>query len=385
MKNLRRPLRDRILEGMGRAGAGLVVVRSVILVGLLVAGSGGMVAPAPPRLAIAGADFTIDGRPRFLLLVSSFDALRASDAALETDFAFFAAHGIDGVRIFPNWWRCDGMRACGGHPGDDTLVAAPDGRLRPDRLVRLRHVIDRAAAHRLVVDLSFARETVAPGPDGRPLSPEAHVAAIRATLDAVGDTAPHVLVDLQNEIDHNRLFARAASIDAQAVGRVRRQLARPRTPNLVSTGEPDAEAYAYCGASAACPSDARRLDVVGVHDTRRDDWVARTSTVTRALRAMTARRGELPIYFQEPYAWQDDTAPDRVERFLAAAAAARQAGAAAWTFHTRSGFILRDGRAMTERLDAAERRVLTTLRARVDAAKPDRRTNDGPGAAAARP
>jgi hypothetical protein len=109
--------------------------------------------------------------------------------------------------------------------------------------------------------------------------------------------------------------------------------------------------------------------VVGVHDTRRDDWVTRTSTVARNLRATTARRGELPIYFQEPYAWQDETAPDRVERFLAAAAAAKASGAAAWTFHTRSAFILRDGRAMTSRLDAAERRVLTELRQRVDAAK----------------
>ena len=97
--------------------------------------------------------------------------------------------------------------------------------------------------------------------------------------------------------------------------------------------------------------------------------MARTAIVTRALRAMTARRGELPNYFQDPNAWQDETARDRVERFLSAAAAAKASGAAAWTFHTRSAFILRDGRAMTGRLDAAERRVLTELRPRVDAAK----------------
>src|SRR5512138_87508 len=99
MKNLRRPARDRILEGMARGGAGLVVGLSGLLVFLLLGGAGGAAAPAPPRLATAGAAFTVDGRPRFLLLVSYFDALRASDAALETDFAFFAAHGIDGVRI----------------------------------------------------------------------------------------------------------------------------------------------------------------------------------------------------------------------------------------------------------------------------------------------
>jgi hypothetical protein len=363
MKNLRRSDAGRILERMARVLAGLFFALALVLPRM------GAVAPAPPRLATAGAAFTIDGQPRFLLLVSYFDALRASDAALETDFAFFAAHGLDGVRVFPNWWRCEAMRACGGRFGDDTLAAAPDGRLRPDRLARLRHVLALAAAHRLVVDVSFARETVRQGPDGKPLSPDAHVAAIRATLDALGDSAPHVLVDLQNEIDHNRLFARDPAADARAVGRVRRQLAPYHVPIFVSTNEPDAEAYVYCGVPAGCPPDAQRLDVLAVHDTRRDDWVARTRTVADTLRAMTARRGRLPIYFQEPYAWQDETAPDRVERVLAAAAGAKAAGAAAWTFHTRSAFILRDGRAMTGRLDPDERRALTGLRPRVDAAQ----------------
>jgi hypothetical protein len=210
---------------------------------------------------------------------------------------------------------------------------------------------------------------VAAGPDGRPLAPQAHAAAIRATLAAIGATAPHVMVDVQNEVDHNRLFARDASSDARAVGQLRRQLAPYGLPIFVSTGEADAEAYAYCGTPAACPSDARRLDVVAVHDTRRADWVARTAIVTRTLRAMASRRGAMPVYLQEPMAWQDETAPDRGERYLSAAAAAKAAGAAAWTFHTRSAFILRDGRAMTDRLDADERDVLTRLRPRVDAAR----------------
>jgi hypothetical protein len=364
MKNLDAIRRDGILGGMSRGMVGLILGLFVLL--SVVVWGACLGAPDPPRVTTAGGAFTVDGRPRFLMLVSYFDALRASDAAIETDFAFFAAHGIDGVRIFPNWWRCEAMRACGGHFGADTLAAAPDGRLRPDRLARLQQVLARAAAHRLVVDLSFARETVAPGPDGRPLSPEAHAAAIRATLDALRDTAPHVFVDLQNEVDHNRLYADDAAIDAQAVGRLRRQLATYRPPIFVSTGEADAEAYAYCGTPSRCPSDAQRLDVVGIHDTRRDDWVARTSAVVHALRAITSRRGELPIYFQEPFAWQDETASDRTERFLSAAAAAKASGAAAWTFHTRSAFILRDGRAMTARIDSDERAVLEQLRTRLE-------------------
>ena len=58
-------------------------------------------APAAPALKIAGPAFTVDGRPRFLLLVSYFDALRASDATLEADFAFLRRCGLDGVRHLP--------------------------------------------------------------------------------------------------------------------------------------------------------------------------------------------------------------------------------------------------------------------------------------------
>src|SRR3954454_19967477 len=91
-------------------------------------------APAVPILGIAAAAFTIDHRPRFLLLVCYFDALRASDAALEGDFTFLRRAGLDGVRIFPNWWRCEAERQCGGHPAPDTLFEPGTGRVRPDRL-----------------------------------------------------------------------------------------------------------------------------------------------------------------------------------------------------------------------------------------------------------
>jgi len=102
-----------------------------------------------PSLTIAGTSFAVDGRPRFLLLVSYFDALRASDATLEGDFAFLRRHGLDGVRIFPNWWRCAAARQCGGHAGDDTLMAAPDGALRPAVQARLKAVIAAAGRHGL--------------------------------------------------------------------------------------------------------------------------------------------------------------------------------------------------------------------------------------------
>lgn len=337
-----------------------------LLAAALAAATAGPRAAAPPKVGASAASFTIDGAPRFLLLVSYFDALRASDAILDQDFSWLRANGIDGVRIFPNWWRCEAQRRCGGHPGADTLFEAPSGRPRPDRLQRLQAVLAKAASHGLVVDLSFARETVAPGPDGARLAPDAYERGIAATLDALGDRAPHVFVDLQNEVDHNRVFARGAADDARQVAALAHRIARPARLLMVSSGEGDAELYAYCGVPGACPSGSRPLDAIVVHDTRRPDWVDRSAAVAAAMRAVGDRRGVKPVYFQEPQAWQDETAPDRVERFLRAASRARAGGAAAWLFHTRSGFILRE-RSMKAQMAADERSAIEQLRARVEA------------------
>lgn len=319
-----------------------------------------------PRLAIDGPRFTVDGTPRFLVLVSYFDALRASDAVLDADFAWLRRHGIDGVRIFPNWWRCAEVRRCGGQPGADTLMAAPDGRLRPDRLARLQQVLARAAQHRLVVDLSFARETVR-DPKGAMLGVGPYADGLAAALKALG-AMPHVMIDLQNEVYQNRLYAEAAAEDAPQVAALTGRLAARGRILFVSVNAPEAERYVFCGVAGACPAGAAPSDVIAVHDAREANWHDRTPAVVRDLVAMAARRGPRPIYLQEPMAWQDEKSPDRLERFLDAAARAKRAGAAAWTFHTRSAFILRDGRSLQAQMSAEERRVVERIRARVDAA-----------------
>jgi hypothetical protein len=319
----------------------------------------------PPALGMRGAAFTVDGTPRFLLLVSYFDALRASDATLTADFSWLRRHGIDGVRIFPNWWRCAAERQCGGNPGADTLFA-PDGRVRPASLGRLRRVLAIAGAHGLVVDVSFARETVL---DVRkqPMAAPAYADAIARTLEALGASAPHVMVDLQNETDQNPVFARDPAADAEGIGRLTKRLATGKRILFASTIEGHAGLMLSCGRAAGCGADGRPPDVIAVHDPRVPNWWTRTTEAVEKLRALTASSDARPIYLQEPQAWQDEAPAERRTRFLEAAARARRAGAAAWTFHTRSAFVLREGRSLTAQLDADERAAIEGLRAAVDA------------------
>jgi hypothetical protein len=341
----------------------------VALSGLLAAGLVAAQAPGapqpraqPPVLGVDQSRFTVDGTARFLIVVSYFDALRASDGTLEADFAWLRRHGIDGVRIFPNWWRCAAVRQCGGHAGDDTLMAAPDGSLRPAVLERLRGVLAAAGRHGLIVDLSFARETVRDAA-GRELTAAAYADGVVAAVQALGP-APHVMIDLQNEVYQNRLFGERAAADAPQVAALAARVDGGSRIVFVSTNAGEAERYTYCRTDG-CP-----LDVLAVHDARVPNWHDRTPAVVRGLVALGARHQPRPVYLQEPQAWQDERAPDRVERFLDAAARTRREGGAAWTFHTRSAFILRDGRSLTGQLDAGERSVLERLRQRVDAQPP---------------
>ena len=58
-------------------------------------------ADEPMRLGVSGTHFTVDGKPRFLILVSDFDALDTPQ--VDRDFAYLASR-VDGVRIFATWW-----------------------------------------------------------------------------------------------------------------------------------------------------------------------------------------------------------------------------------------------------------------------------------------
>jgi hypothetical protein len=294
---------------------------------------------------VSGDAFTVDGQPRFLLFVSYFDALDASDAVLDEDFQNFTSHGIDGVRIFANWWDCTSMDAC-TTPSPRTLMDTA-GALRLPQLERLRRVLARAASQHLLVDLTFTRETVREG--DRQLDVAGYDRGLLAITRELTGKAPHVLFDLQNEVEIHGFGP--SSETAGNLVRTRAEL-KQRDPSRVivaSTGSMDLVRQI---------SARGGLDAMAFHDPRVRDWWTRTKTVVRDLKAIDKR----PIYLQEPTASQqagarsgrDDT---DVEHFRDALRDARAAGAAAWTFHTRKGFRL-DERSFTSQQEPGEREFL---------------------------
>jgi hypothetical protein len=332
------------------------VLSLLTLVAALLAGIGASSSDTPPTaLGIAGDRFTVDGEPKFLIFVSYFDGLRpamtpAGRQRLARDFDYLReTAGVDGIRILPNWRQCD-ENIYNPHcpPASDGLFDGGNRErpLRPAPLEALDRLLELAAWHGMLVDVTFTRETVVP---------EMSVPAYReAIVAAARELRGHrnVLFDVQNEFQINGLTEAEAAEIVAAVKAV--------DPSRIVTASP-----------AGTPEEAGRFAresgaaVVALHDPRVPGW-SETATLTSVV--TDARRGAapavLPIYLQEPTGWGyrggDDTTSGR---FAAAAEAARQAGAAAWTFHQRVGFNLQR-ESFQDRIarDAALKKELEGLR-----------------------
>ena len=53
-------------------------------------------------LSIQGDHFALNGQAKFLVLAGYFDGLDAGNVGADLDY--LKSKGIDGVRVFPNWW-----------------------------------------------------------------------------------------------------------------------------------------------------------------------------------------------------------------------------------------------------------------------------------------
>lgn len=322
-------------------------------------------AAAPLTLGIAGERFTVNGTPRFLVLTSYFDALDA--AALDEDLAMLA-RSVDGVRIFASWWdvREDGdCRNAFASTGLIEVTGEGTARIRPQALERLRHVLRRAREHGLVVDLTFAADTVpgasrlAANDQGRVCPPRgfentvdwAAMAAPMGEVAAVlaADEFDHVFLDLQNEAGHD--WNRATDGDlARLVQAVRSRA--PKRLISISSYDPDADRQAKRVREL-------KLSMLNFHDVPRGKgWGARTAGhVTKFRKALQRAGVAVPVYAGEP---DPDDHGHGTREFGEAIRGAREAGAGAWTFHHRDAYRL-DEHALARGLDPVNRQVLAAL------------------------
>ncbi|NLX99671.1 MAG: hypothetical protein GXY83_26545 [Rhodopirellula sp.] len=318
-------------------------------------------------LGIKGTGFTLNDRPTFLLGVSYYSALGASEETIRQDLDEMRRRGGNWIRVWATW---------GAFDNEVSAVDAEGNARKPflDRLLRLVEECDRRG---MIVDVTLSRGNGVTGPPRLPTL-TAHRRAVESIVTALKPRANWYL-DLSNErnIRDQRYTDFAALRTLRAAVR---QLDPQRLVTASHAGDISREDLGEYLRTV-------EVDFLSPHRPRHAGSPQQTAAKTRELRAWMQEIGRaVPVHYQEPFRrgfsarWEPSA-----EDFAVDLQQALAGGAAGWCFHNgdqherpdgqpRRSFDLRDRR-LFEQLDDEERafldqRLTDELRQTTDRPKP---------------
>jgi hypothetical protein len=320
---------------------------------LLAAGAfTGQPAAADTVLGVDGSRFTVNAEPCFLLGISYYGALGASDEVVAADLDDMQRHGLNWLRVWATWHAFD----------QDVSTVDGEGRARPESLRRLEALVAECDRRGMVVDITLSRGNGVSGPP-RLGTLEWHSRAVETLIDRL-HAYRNWYLDLSNE--RNIRDARYTSFEDLRELRAR---ARQLCPELLVTASQGGDIGAE--EVAAYATDVG-VDFLAPHRPRHAGSPAETEARTRdTLGQIRALGRDIPVHYQEPFRrGYGDWEPSAAD-FLADLAAAVRGGAAGWCLHNgstrgapderpRRSFDLREGR-LFDQLDAEEQEAVAGL------------------------
>lgn len=317
--------------------------------------------PAAPQtvLGVQGSQFTLNGRPTFLLGVSYYGALGEPGDLARQDLDDLQRLGFNWLRIWATW---DSF-------GEDVSAVDAHGQPREPHMGRLKWLVRECDERGLIVDVTLTRGQ---GP-GRLPDLTAHRAAVESVVTALQGHR-NWYIDLANERDVTD--ARFVSL---AEVRQLRDLVRELDPERLVTasfgGHDLSEQYVRDALIAA------DLDFVAPHRPRFRGSPQQTAERTREVLAVMQAAGTLaPVHYQEPFRRGYGDWEPRAADFFTDLRGAVEGGAAGWCLHNgdqrgtdggqpRRSFDLRTQR-LFEQLDDVELEVAAGVLAVVAEASP---------------
>jgi len=314
-------------------------------------------------LRIGGTRFTVNGRPTFLLGISYYGGLGASQDFVRRDLDDVQRHGFNWLRVWATWGAGD----------QDVSAVDAQGQPREPFLGRLQELVAECDRRGLIVDVTLAREartSKTPTARERLPDPAAHERAVTTLVEGL-KAHRNWYLDLANERDVRD--GRYVSVEEL---KALRELVRRLDPQRLVT--------ASFGGHDLSENDVREsvltagLDFLCPHRPRNAGSPQQTEPRTRELLATRQSIGRVvPVHYQEPFrrgytAWEPVAAD-----FLADLHGAVAGGAAGWCFHNGSqrgapgsrpqrSFDLREQR-LFDQLDAEERTVIEKAASELDA------------------
>ena len=298
-------------------------------------------------LGIDGSRFTLNGRPTFLLGISYYGGLGASEDFIRRDLDDLKRLGFNWLRVWATW---------GAFDHNVSAVDAQGGPREPF-LGKLKWLLAECDQRGFVVDVTLARGKAVAG-----LLPnfESHTRAVETLVTALKKHRNWYL-DLANERDvGDERYVPVSEL------KTLRELARRLDPSLLVT--------ASFGGHDLAEEDVREalvvagLDFLSPHRPRDPESPAQTAAKTRhCLEIMKKVGREVPVHHQEPFRRGYGSWEPSATDFLTDLRGAREGGAAGWCLHNgqqrgapesspRRSFDLRERR-LFDQLDEEEQKV----------------------------
>ncbi len=305
------------------------------------------------RLGVKDGDFTINDKPTFLLGISYYAGLGASDETLKADLDDAVKHGFNWIRVWATW---------GAFENDVSAVDA-EGNPREPHMSRLKSLVAECDRRGLVVDVTLSKGNGVTGPP-RLQDLNSHRRAAFAVAQALADRR-NWYIDLANERSiKDRRFASFADLKD-----IRETLRAKIGPWLLVTAS-------HAGGDLA-KEDVRGyldagIDFLSPHRPRNAASPGQSAQKTREAAGWMKELGRvIPVHYQEPFRRGYGWSP-KAEDFLADLKGAREGGAAGWCFHNgderlrpdgkpRRSFDLREKR-LFDQLDEEEKKFLAGLK-----------------------
>jgi endo-1,4-beta-mannosidase len=326
--------------------------RVSLLLSILTAGA---VAAAGTELSIEGRQFTINGKPTFLLGISYYGALGARKDFIRRDLDDMQKYGFNWFRVWATWGAFD----------NEVSAVDPQGNPREAYLARLRWLVAECDRRGIIVDVTLSRGNGVTGPV-RLQSPEA---LRRAAQTIVTSLKPYRnwYLDMGNE----RNIRDKRFVSTEELAKLRKFIKRLDPNRLVTASfvgdikKDELKSILF---------DAR-VDFLAPHRPRHAKSSGQTAAQTTKYYEMMKQLGRgVPVHYQEPFRrgftpkrWQP-----KAEHFLNDLKAALEGRAAGWCLHNgdqkdkpqskpRRSFDMREAR-LFDQLDEEEMKFIRQMK-----------------------